>query len=616
MEISKFNKTVSAEVTEQIQNLDSQASSETEAKPVGLVQDDSIERMQALDPFTASFKVEYSSEQPDLSAYSGSGGQTQLGHGTADNNSEPVSQSYAAKAEEDKPTVSDPNSYSAIRKEIAGALGVDESDPVVDQTYQSLVFEMREIHEARRVAENEATVEAALNNGRRVEESIPGTTETIITEFVPGERTENLGDMKVFLRAGNEIKDGDATIRTIRYYDSGSFSSIGQVKSVIEDGIETILEVTPNPNFPGAIALKPGDQRPVPDKNTTSAGLAPSTWDPQPDGRYGSTSKSISTDTKAEHPSSNEPQDPSRPVSFGGSQPGNESGGTQSGSTQSGSTQSGSSGSDPSEWAPYPGGSSGSGSASDASSGGDQLYIQGTDVRDDGSVLITLSDGSSHEFSSVQQAMDWTKQQNLSPPPSSSSPTTDDEETNTSVEGNTTVEVEEPEQEEETEEDLAEEEETNENDDGYRAAYGDYADSGSEPSASISVGSYSEITTANTVSSNHTFTDRYNYNPGYADKPGGPTDFGNANDPIGDPNSLDVSQIYKHLGPNPVTDPANPGEGGVESVMIESIEQDMAGTLRDGMNPLDENDAMGFADLRPKTGEADHSTGEPGSDLP
>jgi hypothetical protein len=199
----------------------------------------------------------------------------------------------------------DPNSYSAIHSEIAGALGVSESDPLVDQTYTELAASQASKQDDDRVARNQAIIDAALKYGRRVVETsseLPGFSR--ITEFIPEKDSSTLG--KVYVRIGNEItKDGE-TIRNIRYYDDGQLTPLGMVTSVIKDGTETVTNVVEN--VPGSIDLKPGDTRSAPGSSSSDAGVKPSTWDPKQDGSFGTASGGEKTEA-----ASNEEQQLSAP---------------------------------------------------------------------------------------------------------------------------------------------------------------------------------------------------------------------------------------------------------------------------------------------------------------
>ena len=97
--------------------------------------------------------------------------------------------------------------------------------------------------------------------------------------------------------------------------------------------------------------------------------------------------------------------------------------------------------SDPSDWLPYPGTSS-----SDTSSSA--VGIEATDVRDDGSVQIVLSDGTSQEFSNFDDAANWVKDQGYGAAQQDSSGASgasgNEGDTHVSIEGTTTVEVEPP----------------------------------------------------------------------------------------------------------------------------------------------------------------------------
>src|SRR5262245_25816414 len=64
----------------------------------------------------------------------------------------------------------DQNSYSAIRNEIAGALGTDAMDPQVDFELTRLVADQREKMAEQNLADNQAVIDAARTFGRHVVE--------------------------------------------------------------------------------------------------------------------------------------------------------------------------------------------------------------------------------------------------------------------------------------------------------------------------------------------------------------------------------------------------------------------------------------------------------------
>jgi hypothetical protein len=209
---------------------------------------------------------------------------------------------------------------SALRSEIAGALGVEENDPSVN--VELINIQMRQAAGAQiaaatsteqqiqtgepvqtgnqtpdsvqipsdeQIQRNQAIIDAAMKFGRRVENSFQfgGKDLSDWTEFVPG-NSGDLGD--VYLRIGQDITEhgffGDSTTRTTKYFGEGG-QQLGLVESKIEDGKETITKVLES--VPGSIALSPGDTRTVPDAIDTGAGKAASSWDPQQDGKYGAT---------------------------------------------------------------------------------------------------------------------------------------------------------------------------------------------------------------------------------------------------------------------------------------------------------------------------------------
>lgn len=193
----------------------------------------------------------------------------------------PVSESYAATGTQSG-TSSQPDSYKSIRTEIADALDVAESSAEVDKAYQDLVVTQHEAGDAA----NQAIIDDALAHGRRIDQvtKLGDYEDHSFTEIIPG-AFGGVEDIRV--RLGSErVEDGifsDSVVRTTRYYDG--LELVGTVTSEISGGKETITDVS---EFkPGAIDLKPGDTRDIPEALTTAAGVAPSTWDPKADGTLG-----------------------------------------------------------------------------------------------------------------------------------------------------------------------------------------------------------------------------------------------------------------------------------------------------------------------------------------
>jgi hypothetical protein len=194
-----------------------------------------------------------------------------------------------------------------------------------------------------------------LAHGRREitdHRTIGDTEYTSYTEYVPG---PGGGIEGAVVRLGRtETVDGlfgDTTKQFVKYFDS-SGKQLGWVESVFEDGKERITKV--GSYVDGAIALQPGDVRELPRETRSAAGLIPSTWDPQPDGRYGkagggtpsststgggststSTTGGSSSDAKADTPGPGVGRDPS----LGGDGASSQSSGTGGGSASGAEAQ-------------------------------------------------------------------------------------------------------------------------------------------------------------------------------------------------------------------------------------------------------------------------------------
>src|SRR5262249_52153790 len=126
-------------------------------------------------------------------------------------------------------------------------------------------------------------------HGRRIDEKLMiGDQEVhMFTEYVPS----SSGDLQdAVTRTGLEYVNksifGDSITRVTKYFDANG-KKLGMVESVIKGGEEEITKVFGEVD--GAIALKPGDTRTIPDPTGNGGVQRPSTWDPQPDGRYGTT---------------------------------------------------------------------------------------------------------------------------------------------------------------------------------------------------------------------------------------------------------------------------------------------------------------------------------------
>lgn len=205
------------------------------------------------------------------------------------------------------------DTYNSVRAEIAGALGVDDSDPLVDEAYVKIVVDAKTAQEAARIAEAEAIFEAIKTHGRRVQEYKVDFGDDIsmarYVEFVPLLDAQSFADvaMRTVVDTATHGVLGDTIARRSVYRGSRQ-ELLGTVLSEIDrNNVETVTKV--NQEFPGAIALKPGDTRTVPAPTTTAAGTVPSSWDPQPDGRYGSTRPKADAD---DAPGDQQPADDGR----------------------------------------------------------------------------------------------------------------------------------------------------------------------------------------------------------------------------------------------------------------------------------------------------------------
>jgi hypothetical protein len=362
------------------------------------------------------------------------------------------SASYAATGTQSD-TSSQADTYESIRAEIAGALGLAESSPSVDKAYQELVVQQREASEDARVAEHRAVIEAALANGRRVEDVIKmdGTTpdRTKFIEYVAG-TFGGIDDARI--RRGYEVVVhgffSDTVVRTTDYYDG--FEWVANVTSEITDGKETVISVIVSK--PGVIDLKPGDTRDVPAALRTAAGLAPSTWDPKADGTLGMARPGAAGTGTASTPS------------------GNASG--SSSTTTSSDASSGRPSAAESHDRPvhesYHGETSSSGSSSDSSSpAGSDAAVPAAD-----SATAPAAPGSTTNSSTTQH---WDGATSDTDGDKERSAGEWSEETHTTVEGNYTVEVEKP-----------------TDDDTEYVADDGYSSTGPIPSAQVGVGSGSE----------------------------------------------------------------------------------------------------------------------------
>jgi hypothetical protein len=473
------------------------------------------------------------------SAYNGASHTQQLGKsGNA------VSQSYADQKDEGSKT-ENPNSYGSIRRRIADSLGVAESDPAVMQEYQRLATEQKEKDEAERLSNAQKILDDARTLGRRIETTNPETGIKSITEYIPGEWTENIGDMKYFIRKGIEMTLNGDHIKRMEYLDPTGVRSLGFVESLIEGDKETVTKVIEN--VPGSIGLKEGDTRDIPPEVSSAAGKVPSSFDPV-SGNYGTAGKSNNPsdqtssgngDAKTEYqPLSRE--DRGQPtVYFGGTY--------ESSQTKSKEPETATEAEPKKE------------------SKGHQMHKGIGNVP--GNTNGEWEEGPS----------EWTE----TPP--------------------TQVEVEEP----ETDEGLEEEAETNQNDDDSHAAFGDFADPG--PEVQSNVPARTEVETGSNQNRRWTaegsvgIIDR----PGGPVDYGNPNDANAANSNI---DSFTISSLIGHdpTVTDPAN-PGEDGEMG--SLDQGSIHSDMSGTLRDGGNPLDPRGEIAPAPNRPKTSDAENPSG-------
>jgi hypothetical protein len=208
--------------------------------------------------------------------------------------------------------------------------------------------------------EKQAVIQAALKEGRRLEESPirldEHTTAVQWTEFLP------MPGGDVLMRRGTDIiKEGMFGIevtRTASYYNPRDPFRAGMIESLISGGKEEVTNIT------GDIFgdLQIGDTRPSPIPSTGFAGARPSSWDPSsgkfgfasggsnpsggssPSGGSGPSSSTGSTQTGSSGPSQSD-----SPVGGGLGSPGAQSmdGAGPSGTGLTGSDPGGSDGGDP-----------------------------------------------------------------------------------------------------------------------------------------------------------------------------------------------------------------------------------------------------------------------------
>jgi hypothetical protein len=186
----------------------------------------------------------------------------------------------------------------SVVEEIAGALGFESShSPGFWEALAKARADERAAIEAKaaaehaaaeqqRVEQNNKVIMDALKNGRRIEETGLWEGKMIaFTEIIPP-ASGDIGNETTFVRTGTEEVAGDGTIRVVtRYLDPHTLGKFGTVVSVIEDGVETVTDVTED--RPGSIDVKVGDTREVPPPGSSAAGKKPHTIDPKADGSRG-----------------------------------------------------------------------------------------------------------------------------------------------------------------------------------------------------------------------------------------------------------------------------------------------------------------------------------------
>jgi hypothetical protein len=250
---------------------------------------------------------------------------------------------------------------------------------------------------SRQAAKEKATfklISDALTYGRREERPIGEDAEGMHWAFSEWVVAWD-GAGAWFYRSGFETVDsgflglGAKTTRLTSYWQG--LDKLGEVKSVIKNGIETIVDV--DEWVPGSIDLKPGDSRPAQPSTTSAAGKRPVTFDPKADGSLGRASgaqypselavtlagsaqdSADGDDSKPEKPSTNDGDDGSS-----GSSPGGDTGGGSRSVEE-----------EHPDWQI-------SGSASYLSSDGTMTSVQHYDTPDGGSAWVTTttdSDGNS-----------------------------------------------------------------------------------------------------------------------------------------------------------------------------------------------------------------------------
>jgi hypothetical protein len=390
------------------------------------------------------------------------------------------------------------NTYESIRKEIADALGIDESDEgaqaVIDETYAQLVVESKERDDVARVERNNEIIQDALAHGRHVNEWTERLGDVEVTrfvEYVPGPNMDVVGGvMDVLVRIGTVTVMGDEPLVRTSYFDPNKLGGkLADVFSVIKDGKETITQV--NDFTGGLVDLKPGDTRDVPAPSSGPAGTRPSTWDPASDGRYGST-----------QPKSESSSEPTSESSSSRTDTGAAAPPDALHERYDGSSAAADSGDKTTDWVRY-------------DKDGNETARGTETVHKDGSVTVTTTSGAatgSVTYASKEEQAKAEVQQ---------------EPGTVTTEGDTTVEVEAP--------------SSDDDDTEHTAGYGDYADTGPTPPAQVGVSE--TIDEAGAGHRQTVYSGKFGDfigNPVQdqrieAEVTGAPMDFGDAADPNADP---------------------------------------------------------------------------------
>jgi hypothetical protein len=209
-----------------------------------------------------------------------------------------------AQLTEWKPTPEQQSRLDAIIKALHSGESISNED-------WAFVHELEQARDENRAEINQAIVDAALTDGRVIENSRvdmeEGAIQVAWTEIIP------MPDGTSTIRRGLDIlqegRNGPEIVRQVTYWEPGNAFPKGSINSLISQGQERITQIMGFGKGHEYAGLTVGQTRPSPMPTSGAAGVKPSSWDPGT-GQFGFASggnNKPSTDTTTSRSSNSEP---------------------------------------------------------------------------------------------------------------------------------------------------------------------------------------------------------------------------------------------------------------------------------------------------------------------